>query len=88
VHSCINKERHIFLSPFQIQVFDIQQDSRCKYKSNTEACSRNCCGSGKGISITYSEFVFVALGFLPAKRMRHIFVCGLFGSTIIFNIVS
>jgi hypothetical protein len=88
VRNYINKERHIFLSPFKTQVFDIQQDSRCKYKSNTEARSRNCCGSGKGISITYSECVFVALGVLHAKRMRHIFVCGLFDSTIIFNIVS
>jgi len=32
----------------------------------------NHCRSGKDISITYSEFVFVALGVQHAKRMRRI----------------
>jgi len=34
--------------------------------------SRNSCCSAKAISITYSEFVFVALGILHAQRMRRI----------------
>jgi len=34
--------------------------------------------------ITYSERVFVALGIQHAMRMRHIVICGLSGSAIVF----
>ena len=36
-----------------------------------ERSCKHCC-SGKAISITYSEFVFVALGTRHAMRMRRI----------------
>jgi hypothetical protein len=39
---------------------------------NTEVRSCNHCCSGKAISITYSEYVFVALGIQRAMRMRQI----------------
>ena len=42
----------------------------------------------KILSITYYEGVFVALGIQNAKRMRHIFICGLSGCNIFFNIFS
>ena len=51
----------------------------------TEARSRNHFCSGKAISITYSEYVFVALDVQHAMRMRHIFICGLPRSTIFFH---
>jgi hypothetical protein len=41
-------------------------------KSNIEARSRNHCCRGKAISITYSEWVSVALVIQHAKRMRRI----------------
>ena len=52
----------------------------------TEACSCNHCCSGKSISITYSECVFVALGVQHAMRVRHIVVYVLPGSTTFFHV--
>jgi hypothetical protein len=40
------------------------------------------------ISITYSEYVSVALGTQPAMRMRHIAIRVLPGPTVFFHIVS
>ena len=44
-------------------------------KRNNEERSYNHCCSGKAISITYSEFVFVALVIQYAIRMRNIVMC-------------
>ena len=43
--------------------------------------------SGKVLSVTYFECVFVALGIQRAMRMRHIAICGLPRSTIFFRII-
>ena len=40
------------------------------------------------MSITYCESVFVALGIQHALRLRHIVICDLSGSTIVFRIIS
>ena len=40
------------------------------------------------MSITYSESVFVALVTQHAMHMRHIVICGLYGSTRFFHIIS
>ena len=58
------------------------------YKRNTEVRSCSHCCSRKAMSITYPQGVFVALGIQPAMHMRHIFICGLFGFTVFFLIVS
>jgi hypothetical protein len=55
---------------------------------NTEALSCNSCCSGKAMSITQPECVFVALDIKHAMRMRHIVICGLLRSTIFFQIIS
>jgi hypothetical protein len=38
----------------------------------------------KPVNITYSQGVFVALGFQNAMRLRHIVICGLPGSAFVF----
>ena len=47
--------------------------------------SCNHCFSSKVISITCSDYVFVALGIQHVTRIRHIFICGLSGCTIILT---
>ena len=42
----------------------------------------------KQLSITHSECGFVALGAQHAMRMRPTVICGLFGSTVSFHIIS
>jgi hypothetical protein len=53
-------------------------------KCSIQALSCNHCCSGKAVSNTYSECVFVALGMQHAMRMRHIVICGLTGCSIFF----
>jgi len=55
---------------------------------NNEVHSYNHCCSGKAISITYSECVFVVLGINHAMSMHHIFIGGLLGATIFFHVIS
>jgi hypothetical protein len=53
-----------------------------------KACSCNLCYSGKSVSITYSEIVFLALGIQHKMRMRHILICGLPGCTNFCYVIS
>jgi len=48
----------------------IQQDRQCQYKCNLAACSCNDCCREKGISVTYSECVYLELGTQHAIRMH------------------
>ena len=54
---------------------------------NTEENSCNHCCSGRAVSITHSECMFVALCIQHAMRMRHVVICGLLGSTVFFHII-
>jgi len=40
------------------------------------------------MSVTHSDYVFVALGIENATRMRHIVICGLPRSALFFHIIS
>jgi len=54
-------------------VLEHKRQATCTYvKRNTEALSYNHCCTGKSVSITYSESVFVALGTQHEMRMCHI----------------
>jgi len=54
---------------------------------NIEIRSSDLCCSGKIVG-TYSRCVLLALGIQPEMRRRHIFICGLTGSTIFFHIIT
>jgi len=56
--------------------------------NNNEAPEYNNFYGGKLIIITYSECLSVALGIQHAMRVRHIVICDLLASTIIFHIIS
>jgi len=66
----------------------VQQDKQCMNNVNTEVRSYNHCCNGKTMSITYCEFVFVALVIQHAMHMCHIVICGLPGSTVFSHIIS
>jgi hypothetical protein len=57
-------------------------------KRNTDGRLCNHSYSGKAVSITYSEYVYVPLGIQHPERMRNIVICGLPRSTIFFQITS
>jgi len=54
---------------------------------NIKGRSCNRCRSWQALRNTYSGCAFVALGIKHAKRMRHIVICGMPGSTIFFHIM-
>ena len=55
---------------------------------NKEARSCNHCCRGKAVSIAHYECVFVSLVIQHAMCMRHIVICGLSVSTVLFHITS
>jgi hypothetical protein len=57
-------------------------------KLNKKERSCHHCCSGKAMSVTYYECVFVALGIHHAMRMLHIVTCGLPCSTVVSHIIS
>ena len=58
------------------------KNARLEYvQRNIPASTCNYCCSGKTISTTYSEWVFVALVIQHAMRMCHTFICALSDST-------
>jgi len=61
-----------------------RQTMYTRVQRNSEVRSCNHCCSGKGISITHSQFVYVALGSQNALRMRHTVISDMTGSTILF----
>jgi hypothetical protein len=60
------------------------QHRQCAYEHNVEKRSCDNCCSGKAMSITYSEFAFLALGIQHVRRKRHIVIC----PTVCFHITS
>jgi hypothetical protein len=64
-----------------------KQDMQCRYKRNIDPRSYNHSCSGKAISITYSECVFVALGIQHSMRLRYVVIYGLCGFTVFFYIL-
>ena len=56
------------------------------YRNNEARFCNRCC-SGNAISIACSECVFVTLIIQSAMSMRHIVICGLSGSAVLFGII-
>jgi len=80
-----SKEIHIYKTV--LQVYSFSTVHVCAYRNlEGRSCNRRC--SGKALSVTYSEYVAVALGIQHPMRIRRIVIGGLFGCTIFFNIIS
>ena len=73
----VSLRQYFSVSPQRLIRAKDEQDRLCKYTRNIEACSRNHCCCGKAVSISYSECVFVDLGFRHSMRIRHIVICDL-----------
>jgi hypothetical protein len=56
-------------------------------RPNNETVLSHLSCSGKTITITCSEIVFVELGIEHVMRMRHIAICGLLVCTVLFHTV-
>ena len=82
-HYCDMIRRHIYC-PWS---HSIRHDRQCTYKLNIIVRSYNHCCSGKAVSTTYSECVFLVLGIQHAKGMRLFVMCALSGSTLYFQII-
>jgi len=76
IASCINEVIVALLNKAKMYV-----------QCNNIVRSCNHCSRGKGISISYSETVFVALDVQHEMRMRHIVTCALLGSTVSFHLI-
>jgi len=63
------------------------QDRQYTYNITWIRVQRTSHAVKKGISITYCECVFVALGIQHAMCMRHIVICGLPRSIIFFHVI-
>jgi len=72
---------------FPLQYLGEKQERQCRYTRDIQTLLRNHCCSVDN-SITYSECGSAAVGIQHAKRMRHIVVCGLSGSTKFLHIIS
>jgi hypothetical protein len=55
---------------------------------NTETRWCNHCYTAQAINVSYSECVIVALGIQHTMIVLYVVICDLFGSTILFHIIS
>ena len=70
---------------FRYYLLNLQGRQLMYVRRISESSSRSHC-SGKAISITYYEFVPIALDIQHAMRMRRVVICGLSGSALLFRI--
>ena len=71
--------------PYRSDHVRVKRQEMCVERNN-EARSCNHCRSGKAVSITYSECLFIALAIQHAMRMRHIVICDLPRYTVFLHI--
>jgi len=84
IHCVLYEVRPIYLCIMYINFCLKKKGNLRMCNGNVDARSFNHCCGEKAIIITYSEFVFAALGFQHVILMRHIFMCGLSSSTVFF----
>jgi len=91
---CGTYEKEIIYTPIQLSLLRFSRNSQLLNKTGNlritykKARSCNHCCRGKAISITYSQWVLVALGIQHAMCRRYTVIRCLPDSTVFFHIIS
>jgi hypothetical protein len=85
---CHPESRIVYVNSLRGENRRKKQDRQCTHNVTLMGVSVSIVVVERAVGITCSECVSVASIIQHAMRLRHIVICGPFGSTIFFHIIS